>query len=144
MAVPSWSGGQSSGSSWTLQGGLRTARIGGIGYVFLPWWAERGEDLAAYRTGAIERGVLTTTVDTESRGGITISYYRLLKTSFRTSLVSTSVGATVVEESADRARLSLFLSKRSRVTKLPALSALRGLGGGVGGSDRVGVTGESD
>ena len=70
MAVPGWSGGHSRGSSWTLRGGVMKAGFGGIWDVLVPWWAERGEDFVADRTGAIERGMLTTTVHTERGGGI--------------------------------------------------------------------------
>ena len=118
---------------------MRIAHIRGIGYVLVPLWMERGEDFAKDRTCAIEGGVLTTTVDTERGGGIALSYYRFLKASLRTALVSTSVGGTVVEESADWAGLCLFFAQGSRVTKTPALSALRGLGGGVGSSNRAGM-----
>jgi len=44
----------SGGDSWTLRGGLREARIGGIGYVLISCWVEKGEDFAADGTGAIE------------------------------------------------------------------------------------------
>jgi len=40
----------------------------------VPRRAESGEDFAADRTGAIERAGLTTTVDTERRGGIAASH----------------------------------------------------------------------
>jgi len=58
------------------------AYIGGIGNVLVPWRTESGEDFAADGTGVIERGVLTTTVDTERRGGIAASHDRLLKDPF--------------------------------------------------------------
>jgi len=89
---------------------LREAGIRGIGNVLVPRRIESGEGFAADRTGAIEGGVLTPTVDTERRGGIAASHDRLLKASFRIALVSTSVGGTMVEESADRASLCLFLA----------------------------------
>jgi len=57
-------------SSWTLRGGLGEAHIRGIGNVLVPRRTESGEDLAADGTAAIERGVLTTTVDTERGGGV--------------------------------------------------------------------------
>jgi len=98
------------GSSYTLRGGLRKARIGGIGYVLVPWWAERAEDFATDTTGAIQGGMLTTTINAERLGGITTSYNRLLKTSFWVALVSTSMGRMVVEESADWASLCLFFA----------------------------------
>jgi len=92
------------------EGGLREARIGGIGNVLVPGRMESSEDYAADRTDAIEAGMLTTTVDTERGGGIAASHDRLLKASFWTALVSTSVGRTVMEESADRAGLCLFFA----------------------------------
>ena len=58
-----------------MGGGLRKALIGHIGYVLVPWWTERGEDFAVDRTAAIEGGVLTATVDAESRRGLATSYY---------------------------------------------------------------------
>jgi len=140
-AVPGWCSWYIRRSGWTLWGGLRKARIGGIGNVLVPGRTERGEDFAVHGTGAIEGGVLAITVDAERRGGIAASYDRLLKASFRTALVSTSVGRAVIEESADRAGLCLFFAQRSRVTKTPALPALGGLGGRVGGSEHAG-TGE--
>jgi len=109
-AVPGWSSRYSWVSSCTVRGGLREARIGGIGNVLVPSRTESGEDFAADGTGAIEGGVLTTTVDTERRGGIAASHDRPLKASFQTALVSASVGGTVLEESADRASLCLFLA----------------------------------
>jgi len=63
--VPGLSSQYGWGGSLTLRGGLRKARFGGIGYVLIPWWAKRGEDLTADRTGAIKEGMLTTTVDPE-------------------------------------------------------------------------------
>jgi len=70
--MPSWNSQYSWRSRWTLRGGLRKARIGGIRYVLVPGWAESGEDLAVDRTGTIERGMLTFTVDAERGGGIAI------------------------------------------------------------------------
>jgi len=142
--VTGWSNRYSRGSIWTLRGGLNDVRIGGIGNVLVPGRTESGEDFAADRTGAIEEGVLTTTVDTERGGGIAATHDRLLKASFRTALVSTSVGRMVMEQSADRAGLYLFFGLRRRVTKTPALSALRRLGGRVGGSNRTGAGEKSD
>jgi len=117
-------------------GCLNKARVGGggIGYVLVPGRTERGENFAKDRRGAIERGMLTATVDAERRGGIATTYHRFLEASFWAALVSTSVGGTVVEESADLAGLCRFFAQWSRVTKTPALPALRRLGGGVGGS----------
>jgi len=89
---------------------LAEARIGGIGNVFVSRGTEGREDFTADGTGSIERGVLPATVDTESRGGGAASHDRLLKASLQTALVSTSVGGAVVEESADRASLSLFFA----------------------------------
>jgi len=108
--VPGWSGRHSWVSSWALRGGLREARVGGIGNVLVPRRTEGGEDFAADGTGSIERGVLPTTVDTERRGGVAASNDRLLKAPFRTALVSTSVSGAVMEESADRAGLCLFFA----------------------------------
>jgi len=107
------------GSSGTLRGCLKKARAGGggIGYVLVPGWMERGENFGTDRTGAIERGMLTATVHAERGGGIATSYHRLLKASFRTALISRPVGGTVVEESADWAGLCLFFAQGSRVTK---------------------------
>ena len=141
--VSSRSGRHSWGSSWTLRGCLKKAHVrgGGIRYVLVYGWTERGESFATDRTGAIERGMLIARVDAERGGGIATSYHRLLEASFRTALVSTSVGGTVVEEGADWAGLCLFFAHGSRVTKSPALPALGRLGGGVGRSDRGG-TGE--
>ena len=77
--VPGWGGRHSWVSSWALRGGLGEARIGGIGNVLVPRGTERGEDFAADGTGAIKRGVQSTTVDTQRRGGIAASHDRLLK-----------------------------------------------------------------
>jgi len=82
----------------------------GIGNVLVSRRTESREDFAADETGSIERGVLTTTVDTERGGGVAASHNRLLKAPFRTALVSTSVGGAVMEESADWTRLCLFLA----------------------------------
>jgi len=141
-AVPGWSSRHSRGSIWTLRGSFMKARVRGICYVLVPWWAERGEDFTANWTGTIKGGMLTTTVDAERMGGIATFYYRFLKASIQTALVNTSVGGTVVEVSADWAGLCLFFAKGSKVTKTPALSALPGLGGGVGRSERA-ETGEN-
>jgi len=124
-----------------LRGCLKKARVGGggIGYVLVPGRTERGQNFATDRTGAIDRGMLTATVDAERGGGIATSYHRLLEASFRTPVISTPVGGTVVEQSADWAGLSLFFAQGRRVTKTPALPALRRLGGAVGGSDRAGT-----
>ena len=108
--VRGWSSRYSWVSSWTQRGGLGEARIGGIGNVLVPGWTESGEDFEADGTGAIARGVLTTSVDTGRRGGITASSDRLLKALFRTALVTTCVGGTVMEVSTDRASLSLFFA----------------------------------
>ena len=109
-AVSGWGSRHNWRSSWTLRGGLREARIRGVGNLLVPRRTERGEDFAADRTCAIEGGVLATTVDAERWGGIAASYDRLLKASFRRALVSASVGRTVMEESADRARLCLLFA----------------------------------
>jgi len=106
--VPGWGGRYSWVNSWTLRGGLGVAHIGGIGNVLVPRRTESGEDFAADRTGAIDRGVLTTRVDTERRGGVAASHDRLHKAPFRTALISTSVGGLMIEESADRTSLCLF------------------------------------
>jgi len=143
-AVLGWSSCYRWGSFWTLRGDLREACIGGFGNVLVPRRTESGEDFGADRTGAIEGGVLTTTVDTARRGGIAGSHYKLLKASFRTAWVSTSVGRMVMEESADQASLCLFFAEWSRVTKTPALSAVLRLGGRVGGSDCAGTGERSD
>jgi len=108
--VPGWSGRNSRVNSWTLRGDLGGARIAGIGNVLVPRRTESGKDFAADGTGSIERGVLTSTVDTERGGGVAASHDRLLKAAFRTALVSTSVGRAVMEESADRASLCLFFA----------------------------------
>jgi len=42
-------------------------------------------------------------------------------------------------EGANVAALSLLFAQRSRMTKTPALPALSGLGGRVGGGDRAGA-----
>ena len=89
---------------------MREACIGGIGNVLVTRRTESGEDFAADGRGAIEGGVLTTTVDTERGGAIAASYDILLNSSFRTALVSTSVGRTLMEEGADWAGLSLFFA----------------------------------
>ena len=108
--VPGWGGRASWVTSWPLRGGLRLAHIGGMRNVLVRRRTESGEDFAANGTGAIERGVLTTTVDTERRGGVAASHDRLLKAPFRTALISTSVGGAMMEESADRASLCLFFA----------------------------------
>jgi len=106
--VPGWGSWYSWGNSCTLRGGLGEAHLGGIGNVLVPRRMESREDLAGDGTGVIERGVLTTAVDTEKRGGVAASHDRLLKAPFRTALVSTSVAGTVMEASADWACLCLF------------------------------------
>jgi len=108
--VPRWSSQDSMVSSWTLRGGLGEVRFRGIGNVLFPRRTESGEDFTADGTGAIERGVLTTPVDTMRRGGVAASHDRLLKAPIWTALVSTSVGGTVMEESADRASFCLFFA----------------------------------
>jgi len=108
--APGWGGRYSGVNSWTLRCGLGVAQIWGIGNVLVPRRAESGEDFAADETGAIERGVLTTTVDSERRGGVAASHDRLLKAPFRTALISTSVGGAMMEESADRTSLCLFFT----------------------------------
>jgi len=108
--VSCWGGRHSWGSSWTLRGGLRDARIRGVGNILVPGRTESGEDFVADGTGAIEGGVLATTVDAERGGGPAASYDRLLKASFWTALVSASVGRTVMEESADRTSLSFLFA----------------------------------
>jgi len=118
--------------------------MGGIRNILVPGRTESGENLAADRTGAIEGGVLTTTVDAESWGGIAATYERLLQATFQIALVSTSVIRKVMEESADRAGLCLFFALRSRVTNVPALPALGGRGSRVGGSYHAGAGKESD
>ena len=108
--VPGRSGRYSSVNSWTLRGGWGEARIGGIGNILVPRRTERGEDFATDGTGVMERGVLTTAVDTGSGGGVAASHDRLLKAPFRAALVSASVGGAMMEESADRESLCLFLA----------------------------------
>jgi len=108
--VPGWSGRYSRVNGWPLRGGLGGARIGGIRNVLIPRRTESAEDFAADGTGSIERGMLTTTVDTERGGGVAASHNRLLKAPFWTALVSTSVDGAVMQESADRASLCLFLA----------------------------------
>ena len=142
--MPGWGGRHSRVNCWTLRGGLGGARIGGIGNVLVPRRTESGEDFAADGTGSIEGGVLTTTVDTQRGGGIAASHNGLEKGPFRTALVSTSVGGAVMEESADWARLCLFLAYWGRMTKTPALPALRRFGGGVGGGEPAGTGEEPD
>ena len=105
-----WSGWYSWVNSWTLRGVLGEAHIGGIGNVLVPRRTESGEDLAADGTGAITRGMLRTTVDTEWGGGVAATHNRLLKAPFQAAFVSTSVGGAVMEESADRAALCLFFT----------------------------------
>jgi len=108
--VPGWSGRYGWVNSRTLRGGLGGAHIGGIGNVLVPRRMECGEDFVVDGTGAIKRGVLTTTVDAERRGGIAASHDRLLKAPFQIALIVASVGGVMVEESADRASLCLFLA----------------------------------
>jgi len=108
--VPGWSGRYSRVNGWTLRGGLGGARIGGIGNILVPRRTESGEDFAADGTGSIERGILTTTVDSERGGGVAASHNRFLNAHFWAALVSTSVGGAEMEESADRASLCLFLA----------------------------------
>jgi len=108
--VPGWSGWYSWVNSWTLRGGLGVAHIWGVGNVLVPRRMESGEDFVADGTEAIEQGVLTTTVDTERRGGLAGSRHRLLKALFRTALINTSVGGVIMEESADPASLCLFFA----------------------------------
>ena len=76
--VPGWGGRCSGVNSGTLSGGLGVAHIWGIGNVLVPRRTESGEDFAADGTGAIASGVLTTTVNTERRGGVAASHDRLL------------------------------------------------------------------
>ena len=106
--VSGWSSRYGWVNSWTLRGVLGEAHLGGIGNVLVPRRTESGEDFAADGTGAIKRGMLPTTVDTERGGGIAATHNRLLKAPFRAALVSTSVGGAGMEESADRAGLCLF------------------------------------
>jgi len=108
--VPGWSGRYSWVNSWTFRGGLGVAHIGGVGNVLVPRRTESGENYAADGTCAIERVVLTTTVDTERRGGVAASHDRLVKAPFRTALISTSEGGAMMEESADMASLCLFFA----------------------------------
>jgi len=63
--LPGRCGQYSWAKSWTLRGGLGGAYIGGIGNVSVPRRTECGEDFVADGTGAIEGGVLTTTVNSE-------------------------------------------------------------------------------
>ena len=72
--VSGWSGRYSWVNSWTLRSGLGGAHIGGIRNVLVPRRVESGEDFAADGTGAIERGMLTTTVDTERGGGVAATH----------------------------------------------------------------------
>ena len=72
--VSGWCGRHSWVNSWTLRGGLGWAHIRGIGNVLVPRRTESREDFAADGTGAIEGGVLTTTVDTERGGGVAATY----------------------------------------------------------------------
>jgi len=108
--VPGWSGRYSWVNSRTLGGGLGGAHIWGIGNVLVPRRTECGEDFAADGTGAIKRGVLTTTVYTERRGGVAAPHDRVLKAPFRTALIGASVGGAMMDESADRANLCLFFA----------------------------------
>ena len=108
--MPGWSGRYSWVNSWTLRAGLGEARIRGLGNVLVTRRTESREDFAADGTGASERGLLTTTVNTERGEGVAASQDRLLKAPFRTALVSISVGGAVMEESADRASLYLFFA----------------------------------
>jgi len=59
---------------WTLRGGLGRAHLGGIGNVLVPRRMESRGDFAADGTGAIEKGVVTTTVDTERGGGVAATH----------------------------------------------------------------------
>ena len=108
--VPGWSGRYGWVNSRALGGSLGGAHIGGIGNVLVPRRMECGEDFAADGTGAIKRGVLTTTVDPERRGGVAAPHDRLLKAPFRTALIGASVGRAMMEESADRSSLCLFIA----------------------------------
>jgi len=143
-AVSGWRSRHHLRSSGTLRGGLREARIRGVGNILVPGRTEREEDFAVDGTGTIEGFMLATTVDAERSGGIAASYDSLLKASFRTALVTASVGRTLMKESADLASLCFFFAKRGRVSKAPALSARGGLGGRVGGGDRAGAGEKSD
>ena len=69
-----WSTRYSWVNSWTLRRGLGEAHIGGVGNVLVPRRTESREDFAADGTGAMERGVVTTTVDTERGGGIAATH----------------------------------------------------------------------
>jgi len=109
-AMPGWHSRHVWRSCWTLRGGLMKACIGGIRNILVPGRMESGEDFTAEGTGAIEAGVQATTVDAQRRGGIAASSYKLLKTTFWTALVSTSVGRTVMDESADLGSLCLFFA----------------------------------
>ena len=108
--VPRWSGRYSWLNRWTLGGGLGGAHIGGIGNVLVPRRMACGEEFAADGTGAIKRGVLTTTVDTERRGGVAAAHDQLLKAPFWTALIGAPVGGAMMEQSADRASLCLFFA----------------------------------
>ena len=108
--VPGWSGRYGWVNCRTLGGGLGEALIGGIGNILVPRRTECGEDFVADGTGASKRGMLTTTVDTERRGGVAAPPDRFLKAPFRTALIGASVGGAMMEESADRASLSLFFA----------------------------------
>ena len=52
-AVPGWISRHVWRTSWTLRGGLRKARIGGIGHILVPGRTESREDFAADGTGAV-------------------------------------------------------------------------------------------
>ena len=108
--VSVWSGRYNWVNSWTLRGVLGEAHIGGIGNVLVPRRTESGYHLAADESGAIKRGMLPTTVDTERGGGVAATHNRLLKAPYRAALVSTSVCGAVMEESTDRAGLFLFFT----------------------------------
>ena len=69
-----WSGRYSWVNRWTLRGGLGRAHLGGIGNVLVPRRMESRGDFAADGTGAIEKGVVTTTVDTERGGGVAATH----------------------------------------------------------------------
>jgi len=72
--VPGWSRRYCWVNSRTLGGGLGGAHIGGIGNVLVPRRTECRENCAPDGTGAIKRGVLTTTVDPERRGGVAVPH----------------------------------------------------------------------
>jgi len=72
--VSGWSGRYSWVNSWTMRGVLGEAHIGGIGNVLVPRRTESGEDFAVDGTGAIKRGMLPTTVDTERGRGVAATY----------------------------------------------------------------------